>query len=516
MLSRAQRRYRDKQKKSTGEVMEEKKKSNPWLYGGSIVILILIVVTFVGTPTFRNSGSGGGVSFGSYSGKDIVYAPGNYFSRQRELIGEQAQASGEATDNASIYYQIWREAFNSTLRHTAIMAEADSGGLYVSNDAVDKALIHYGPYQENGQFSESRYNRASTAEKYATRQLYREELIQQRYVEDTVSGLLESKAEKEKLAAMASPERAFSYVTFLFASYPQEKVVEYGAANAAKFSRVKVSRILVKTGKKEAESIKERLKADPLRFEEIAKASSKDSYAAGGGAMGWQYRHDLEREFKAPETVDAVMALKQGEIGDPLEGSFGWMIFRCDEPAIAIDMTLEEDRQTVRTYLDRYEAGLVQDYTLERAKTFVSRARQAGFDKTAAADGLGVDVTNYFPLNFQNVFVLKPVQPANQATSGAATPLSDALYSEEFFKAAFTIRAGEVSEPVVLGNAVVALSLKDERDAQATDLDIMDDYYTYFAQQATSADLEAQLLDPTKVVDKFDEMYLKYLAPKES
>jgi hypothetical protein len=519
MLSRAQRRYRDKNKKTTGEVMEEKKKANPWLYAGSVVILIVIVVTFVGSPAMRSaSGSVGGVVFGSYAGKEINYIPGNYFARQRELIGEQAQASGDATDNPSVYYQIWRQAFQETLRHIAILTEADSGGLFVSDDAVDKALITYGPYQENGQFSESRYNRASAADKYATRGLFREELIQERYVADTVAGLLTSEAEVEKLTSMAGQERSFNYVSFAFADYPQAKVQEYGTANAAKFSRIKVSRILVKSGKKEAESIKARLTADPLRFEEIAKASSKDSYAAGGGAMGWQYRHDLERDFAKPETADAVVLLKQGEIGDPLEGTFGWMIYRCDEPAIAIDMSLEEDRQTVRTYLDRYEAGLIQDYTLQRAKDFVSKARQDGFSKTATATAITVDATTFFPLNYQNVFILKPVQSESQAasTSGAATALSDALYSEEFFTAAFTVRQGEVSEPVVLGDAVVVLSLRAERDAPASDLEIMPDYYTYFAQQSTAADLETQLLDPSKVVDKFDDTYLKYLAPKDS
>jgi parvulin-like peptidyl-prolyl isomerase len=517
MLSRAQRRHREKQKKTTSEALVEKKKANPWLYAGSVLILVVIVVTFVGSPAVRSANSGmGGLVFGSYAGKDINYIPGNYFARQRELIGEQAKASGEATDNPSVYYQIWRQAFTETLRHVAILTESDQGGLYLSDDAVDKALITYGPYQENGQFSESRYNRASTAEKYATRGLFREELTQSRYVEDTINGLLKSKAETEKLTAMASPERSFSFVSFAFTDYPQEKVVEYGSANAARFSRIKVSRILVKSGKKEADSIKARLQADPLRFEEIAKASSKDSYAAGGGAMGWQYRYDLEREFAKPETADAVVLLKQGEIGEPLEGSFGWMIYRCDDPAIAIDMSLEEDRVTVRTYIDRYEAGLVQDFTLQRAKDFVSRARQDGFAKTAKASALTVDATTSFPLNYQNVFILKPVQSESQGASGAAIALADALYSEEFFTAAFTIREGEVSEPVVLGQAVVVLSLRSERDASASDLEIMEDYYAYFAQQAAAADLEAQLLDPSKVVDKFDETYLQYLAPKDS
>jgi peptidyl-prolyl cis-trans isomerase D len=525
MLSRAARRYKDRNQKSTAEVLEQRHKSNPWLYGGSVVILIIIVVTFVGSPAVRNAqGASGGLVFGSYAGKEISYMPGNYFARQRELIGEQAQASGEATDNASVYYQIWRQAFQETVRHFAITMRGETARLYVSQDAVDGAVIRYGPYMENGAFSETRYRRASEADKFATRQLFREQLVQQQFLQDTISGVLSSKPEGEKLAAMASPERSFDLITMAFTAYPDDKVVEYGKANAAKFARMKVSRILVKSGKKEADAIKTRLASDPLRFEEIAKTSSKDSYAAGGGAMGWQYRYDLDLDFDKTDVVDKILALKQGEIGDPIEGKFGWLIYRCDEPTISIDMGLQEDRTTVRNYLERYEAGTVQDYTLQQAKAFVSKAREKGFAKAAAEDKLTVETTDYFPMNYQDVFVMKPVQVAPKTTtvsattsaSPASTALADALYSLDFFKAAFTVKKGEVTEPVVLGQAVVVLVLKDEREAPATEVQTMPDYYAYFEQQAVATDLETELVDSGKLVDTFDATYLRSVAPQTS
>jgi parvulin-like peptidyl-prolyl isomerase len=518
MLSRTQRRYRDQHKKNAAEGIEEKKKkANPWLYGGSVVILIVIVVTFVGTPAIRGgSGSLGGIVFGTYAGRDITYLQGNYFAQQRLLIGERAQAQGEALDNPNTYYQVWRQAYLETVRHTAILSEAATGGLYVSDDAVDQALIHYGPYQENGQFSEQRYRRASAQDKFATRQLFREQLTQDQYLADTVTGVLTSKAAAESFRSMASPERTFNYVTFPFGDYPNEKIVEYGTENAARFSRIRISRILLTGGQNEARSIKGRLDADPLRFEEIAKASSKDAFAASGGSMGWQYRYDLELDFDKAEPVDAILALRQGEISAPLEGKYGWMIFRCDEAMLPIDPTREEDRQTIRTYLDRYEAGLVQDYFLERAKAFVLRARTEGLAQTASADGLIVDTTSSFPMNYQNIFYLKGVQPQDQAGTGGTNPLADALYSEEFFTQAFSLGMGEISEPVVLGDKVVVLALRGEQGAADTDLDLMDDYYRYLSQQSLAADLESVLLDEDRFVDRFDQTYEQYLAPSGS
>ena len=518
MLSRAQRRYRDQHKKQpASEAMQEKKRANPWLYGGSVVILIIIVVTFVGTPTVRSAAGGrGGVVFGKYAGREITYTQGGYFAQQRELLGERAQAAGEAVDNINVVYQIWREAFVQTVRHMAILEDARLSRLYVSDDAVDQALIHYGPYLENGEFSEARYRRASAQQKYATRQLYREQLTQDQFLQDTISGVVSSKTEAQKLAAMAGTERSFRYVAFPFTSYPREKIVEYGTANAAKFARIKISRILLTGGKSEAESIKSRLDADPLRFEEIAKASSKDSYAAGGGAMGWQYRYDLELDFETPGPVDTIFALAPGQISPALEGKYGWMIFRCEEAALPIDLTLEEDRQTISTYLDRYEAGLVQDYFLEQAKSFVSRARTAGFDQTAVADSRIVGTTTSFPMNYQGVFFLKPVSAEGETSATEASPFADALYSEEFFRQAFGIREGEVSEPVVMQNAVVVLTLRAETGASQDDLAFMDDYYTYLRQQNLAADLEEALLDETRFVDNFDKVFSEYLMPTGS
>jgi parvulin-like peptidyl-prolyl isomerase len=260
------------------------------------------------------------------------------------------------------------------------------------------------------------------------------------------------------------------------------------------------------------DALSTRLKTDPLQFEEIAKTNSKDSFASAGGAMGWQHYYELALDFDKTDAVDKIIALKQGEISEPLEGKFGWMIFRCEEAAVPINTALEEDRKAVRSYLDRYEAGTVQDYALQKAKDFVSRARQEGFSKTAAALKLTVDATSYFPMNYQNVFILKPVQSGSGAKTTGATALGDALYSEEFFKGAFSIKSGEVSEPIVLGQAVVVLSLKDERAVSESDATFMSDYHTYFAQQSDGADLDAKLMDQTKLVDKFDETFQKYLT----
>ena len=512
MLSRAQRRFRDRVKKTGAEATEEKRRGNPIVYGGGMVILLIIAVTFIGTPAVRQSSGRGGIVFGSFAGKDIAYIPGNYFAMQRELIGEQAQASGEAVDNAGVVYQIWREAFNNAVRHTAVLLDAERSGLSVSRDSVSKAIYDYGPYQENGKFSESKWRRASASEQQSTWTYYQEQLIEQRYFEDVIVDLRRSTAESDKLLAMASPERRFSYVAFALEEYPDSKIVEYAAANAQKFSRIKISRILVKAGQSEAESIDTRLKADPLKFEEIAKTNAGDSYASAGGAMGWQYYYELALDFDTTAPVDAIFALGQGQISDPLQGKYGWMIFRCDEAPVAIDTTQEEGRTTVRTYLERYEAGTIQDYALELARSFVSRARQEGFTKTAATDRLTVDSTSWFPLNYQNVFSLKPVESSTGAKSAGATALADALYSEDFFRAAFGIKRGEVTDPVVLGQAVLVLTFDDERSVPESDAGYMSDYYAYLAQQADAADLEASLMDPTKLKDRFDETYQTYLV----
>ncbi|HKL21436.1 MAG TPA: hypothetical protein VJ904_06490, partial [Tichowtungia sp.] len=48
---------------------------NTWLYIGSVVILIIVVVTFIGAPVVTSATGSTRPVFGRYAGEEILYQP---------------------------------------------------------------------------------------------------------------------------------------------------------------------------------------------------------------------------------------------------------------------------------------------------------------------------------------------------------------------------------------------------------------------------------------------------------
>ncbi|MCK4778113.1 MAG: SurA N-terminal domain-containing protein, partial [Actinomycetia bacterium] len=313
MPSREFRRASRKKNEKTSTRIEKKRKGHPFLYAFSVVLLVVIVVTFIGGPLISRRGGRGSISFGSYKGKPIDYYPGNYFSRQKDIIAEQVRQAGE-TDNLEVQvYQIWRKAFDQTLVHTAVLLEAGKSGLWASEDRIDKALIKSGPYTVNGKFSEERYQNTPGAERFATRKLFREQIIHEQYLGDVLEMQHLSKGEKQFFKEMADVQRKFSFIHYSFSDFPKEEIYSYGEENKELFKKIKLSRILIKSSQKEAEEIKKKLEERISSFEELARAHSKDMYAEKGGDMGWRFFYDLEIDFDSIDPVETIFQLKEGE-----------------------------------------------------------------------------------------------------------------------------------------------------------------------------------------------------------
>ncbi len=519
MASREIRRRKDRKGEKPDNIVEEKKIKHPMLYLFSVVILVIIVVTFIGSPAINKVGGAGRIVFGTYGGTPIEYAPGNYFARQRDMIAEQVrqqqqnqQQSEEAVQMMA--YQVWRSAFDQTVSHVAILQTVQKSGLWITEDRVDRALIRSGPYVVNGRFSEEAYNNTSAAERYTTRKLFREQLIQEQYLQDLFNGLLPNQKESDFFAGMADPERSFNYVTWPLVSYPDKEVIAYGEQNRDKFRRVKLSRILVKSGKAEAEAIHKKLVDKTSSFEELARAHSKDAFAEKGGDMGSRYQYDVTQDFEKKEPVDLIFQLAAGAISPVLESKYGWAIYRADEAATSPDPQDSDTLKVVRDYLMRYERGKVSDWFLAQARDFDQEARRDGLQKAAAARGLAAHATEAFPVNYQGVFITAPVQAAKGVT--VEPGLTAANYSEEFFQKTFALKAGEVSDPVPLEDQVLVLELKEEKPLTPEQKTFMGTYYQYFDGQTTQSDLQEHLIDPARLVDNFNTVFGESTNPRSA
>jgi len=510
MPSREMRRVTRKHRQKDKNIAEKRKESHPFLYAFSVVILIVIAVTFLGGPALSRAGRSGRIIFGYYKGKPIEFFPGNFFSQRKDIIADQLREGGEQDDLQVQAYQVWRTAFDQTVLHTAILQEAEESGVWISEDKLEDTLIASGPYSIDGKFSEERYNATPQTERASYQKLYREQLIHEQYIEDIFQAKRESAGEKQFLASMVDEQRRFSLVSFPFDDYPKEEIAAFARQNQERFRRIKLSRILIKSNEREAGEIRTKLIDRTGSFEELARAHSKDIYAEKGGEMGWRYYYDLEADFEDGEPVETIFQLQETEISPVLESRFGWIIYRCDTPALEPDFNLEETLQIVRDYMMRYEKGLIEDYVLSQAESFRERVDDVGFLGATLETDYAVGLTDYFPLNYQSYYFLSPVRsPLEQVN------LSAAAFSEDFFIQAFSLAPGEVSSPILLDDQVIVLRLDDVREPPEREMELLDDYYTYYARQSSEQDLQNTLLNPDYIQDDFDRTFYEYVFPRQ-
>ena len=122
MLSREIRRIKQKKDKdktkAKPQAQEKEKKKKPILMIFSVALLAIIVITFVGGPIAGKIGQSGRIVFGKYKGEDILFIPGNYLSRQSEMIAEQIRSNSEDQNIQFQAYQVWRTAFDAVRQYS--------------------------------------------------------------------------------------------------------------------------------------------------------------------------------------------------------------------------------------------------------------------------------------------------------------------------------------------------------------------------------------------------------------
>ena len=509
MPSRQMRRATRKHKQKDGNVVTKKRETHPFLYAFSVVLLVVIVVTFIGGPALSRSGGGGRIIFGYYKNRPIEFVPGNYFARRVNDIADRMRAGTQDSSEIRMM-DVWRAAFDQTLEHVAVLDLMEASDVWISDDKVNDALIKNGPYTIDGKFSVERYNSTSKVEQLRNRQLYRELLIVNQFYTDVLQGLRESPVEMQFLTDMLGEQRRFSLVSFPFSDYPDDQVNKYAEENRERFRRIKLSRILIKSSEREATEIRNKLVDRTGSFEDLAREHSTDIYADKGGDMGWRYYYDLEADFDDSQPVETIFQLQESEISPVLESRFGWVIYRCDSPALQPDFNVEETRQVVRDYLMRYEKGIVEDYTLSVAEGFRERIDDIGFLGATLEEDYTVGLTDYFPINYQSYYFLTPVRSLTDQIN-----LSSAAYSEEFFIRAFSLAPGEVSSPVLLDDQAVVLRLDDVRAMPERDRQMVDAYYSNYAPSFLDLDLRNALLDPQFVEDNFDTVFLRQFSSRQ-
>ena len=468
------------------------------------MVLVIITVTFIGTPAIgRLAGTGTATVFGTYDGIPIEYRRGNYLDRQILQISQQRRSAGYAQNDESEARAVVQEAYRRAAFRVAMLAEAARANIVVSDDRIDSELIRSGPYVIGGVFSEEQYNSTPVTQRKANRKMVAEQLLERQYFADL--GSLQTSAHAGLFfQQMAATERRFAVAAFRYDELPETQLRQFGADNSDQFRRIKLSRILMRTGGDEAQDVLRRLRDQSATFEELARLFSVDDIATGG-VVGWKYSYDLERDFDGAEPVEGIFALAAGENTEVLQSRFGEVIYRADAAPVAPDFETAEVLAAVQDYLNRYERGVIEDYYAEQATQFQQQAQAAGFATAAAALEVEVVESDFFPINFQNLIAVRRVR------AGGSAVLQTAPYYEEFFERAFSLEPAEISEPIVLDDQILVLELLEERRAEEAILSQVESYHAYFVASALDRDLRTHVNDSERLVDNFEQGYLRFL-----
>ncbi len=486
---------------------EKHRKKQKNLMAGTIVVLAITIVSFVFVPALAGSGStSGNLVFGKYGKTVIAYEQGNYFSQQVESINNMYRDSLGSNSNVDFLRQlIWRSAFNQTVVRTAMLDEVESAGAAVSSKKIDRAIVTSGIFDENGSFSEEAYMNTSGTRMKEIRDSLEEDLKVQTYYNDTLYSLQRSDKQIDFLLSLGSPEKNFSYATLPYSYYPVSEVARYGRENEELFSKMDLNRITVYTSEKEALDILNKLDSG-ISFDEVARNMSKDSYSENGGSMGETTFYSL-LTFLEKEQAEEIFSLSQGSYTGVLSTDNAYFIFQSAGPSIPLDVDDADTLASIRTYMEREEVGMIEDYLMKQAEALTISAQTSGLLTAAADMGIETGETGFIAPVYGSVpFIIN--SPGNKTSDSL---LSAAAYSDEFFEKAFGLKeTGEISEPVILDRSVLVFSLLEEQEG----FEYPEEYRSYIESQLISelnqykeAEVQSVYLESDKLKDNFNATF---------
>ncbi len=476
---------------------------------GSLIILLICAFCFVVLPavegrTSRNQGGDTPV-FGKYNGKEIKYEQGSEFANFVSQYGQMYQMRGQQLDQTT-YYQIFNQAFKSTVMNYAYSEAVKKSGYVVPKTAITRSILPY--FQdENGNYSSKLYKQASDDIKQDLHNSAESALIADRFANDNFAsndervgitplyGLKNSEAEKKFIASMNKEQRSFNVAAFSKSDYPLEEKLKFANQNAALFNKYDMSIVTVEE-KSNAESIAKRIANNEITFEDAISEYSEKTYSSSDGKLTNAYQYQISNILQNKDDLAAITGLSAGATSDIIQTNTGYSIFKNNAAVTKPDFNSEDLQRVVSTYISAYELTLIEDYFTAKANDFIKEAKASDF--TSAAEKLNVKTSeiSQFPLNYGNVSVLNSLDTS-------AEGMSNADKNENFLKTAFSLKLNELSEPVVLNNNIIVLQYTKAGSSVDDDVNV-NLLVSYDQTSATDSIMKSDKLEDNFLTVYFD------------
>ena len=469
---------------------------------GAIVILVIAAFAFIYVPGMTQSVAGS-IVYGKYDGKKITDQTTEFYSALQQILAQREQAGEQVSIEK--YYSVLEEAFYSAVQSMAYASEVEKTK-YVPTDAeiTDRLLQYISSQTDNAsEFVKT----MSTNDKNVLYEAAKKDLIVNRYIEDFFGsqyysgmyGLKSSEAESEFISNMNIPQRAFDMVAFSKSSYPESELVAYGNNNADLFTSYDLSAI-TSNNENSLKQTLDQIKKNEITFEDaVTNLSTKTNTDTTGKVLN-KYKYQLQSNLTSDVDFETVTNLAVGDISPVIKTSNGYAIFRCNSASLPADFTNEEVLDTVSIYMTYYESGLIEDYFLTLAEDFTTDALSLGFEAAAEKYGVTSVPLTSFPINYGGSAILTDL-PYELSAAGAQ-------YDENFFDVAFGLTENEISSPMVVGNNIVVLKLREEVEGSPVDAFS----YMYYTSQFDQSSLVNGILLDEKVENRVSDAYFEIVA----
>ncbi len=496
-------------KKKTG------KKIN-WIAIGSVIILILSAIVFILVPAlsgFKSIDTESPV-LGSYKGTDIKYEQGSDFANYLSQYVQQYKDAGYDTDQ--YMYSILNSAFSATVTAMAIEDRMEESKYVIPESAVNRVMRTYFT-DENGNFSLAAYNEADKA---TVQELFKEtekELNIERYFADYIGmggasyygaqeylyGTKIASNEAAFFSDLNADKRQFQLVAINLLDLPEDEYINYAKKNPSIFERLDYS-ICSADDKESMEEIANLIKNNQITFDDAVATMSTGAYDAVNGKIDL-YNYQIKDSLLAdPDDYEDFVALGVGDISTIVHTQQGYAIFRRNAATVQADLTDPAVQEVVAAYVRVYDKTYIEDFFLDSAKDFTVLASQAGFEEAAAEYELEVIEPSAFPCNYGNDSALTTI-PSSQYEQ-----LTGAETNKDFLKTAFSLKVGEVSEPLLLDDYIVIIKYKEEIPYDEAIAGSMQTMYPYYASSYAQTAIQSDITNSDDVNNGVLSFYFKY------
>jgi hypothetical protein len=506
MASKKKKQSEKRDESSKSEIMH-RLKTQPLLFIGTVLVLVIVVVAFVLVPAIvPESGRAEDLIFGYYNKVPIKYVPNNYFAQVYQSLFQTYMPAGDDPNYMYTLLQVWRQAFEETVVYIGIQEEMKSAGYVVPEDVVDRYVAALPQFQENGRFSATKYRSLDNTSRLNLWKQVQENIAVQTYYSD-MYGLKMSSNESSLIASMASPKRSFDVAIFPFSSYPDSEVISFTQANPELFRVTRLSRISITSGERDAMRVLETVRSGFTTFEEAARANSQDWAADRGGDLGMLLAFELDYEILDAQDRQRVANLARGEISDIVATSNGWSFYRADEAGQPADVSDITQIERIRNYIMSNFRGRVEDWLLLEAERFTTRAREMGFSEAAEAENIYKNSFGPIPQNYGDSVLFSSV------SSSGISELSGASQNTLFWRNAFSTPVNTIAEPIVVDENIIVLLPLEEVDEEESEIEYIKSFYSYYVSSSTETSYRAYFLENEKFDDRFYDMFWKIYDP---